>query len=47
MEIKEYEKKLDNKGIDPFKLWFNKIYITEGEKLVDLFRTFTASLEED
>ncbi len=45
--IKGYEEKLDEKGIDPFKLWFNIIYITEGEKLVDLFRTFTASLEED
>ncbi|MHA1378658.1 MAG: hydrogenase iron-sulfur subunit [Candidatus Helarchaeota archaeon] len=45
--IKEYEKKLDDKGIDPFRLWFNKIYITEGEKLVDIFRTFTSSLEED
>ncbi len=45
--IKKYAKKLEEKGIDPFKLWFNKIYITEGEKLVDLFKTFTDSLDED
>jgi len=45
--IKLYAQKLEEKGIDPFKLWFNKIYITEGEKLVDLFRTFTDSLDED
>ncbi|MHA1300306.1 MAG: hydrogenase iron-sulfur subunit [Candidatus Helarchaeota archaeon] len=45
--IKKYEKELNDAGIDPFKLWFNKFYITEAEKLVDVFRTFTESLKED
>jgi len=45
--IKEFENKLDEKGIDPFRLWFLKIYINEGEKLVDLFKTFTETLEQE
>ncbi|NVM28955.1 MAG: hydrogenase iron-sulfur subunit [Candidatus Helarchaeota archaeon] len=45
--IEEYEKKLEEDGIDSFRLYATKIYINEGQKLTELFKTFTQTLKEE
>ncbi|MFX1293442.1 MAG: FAD-dependent oxidoreductase [Promethearchaeota archaeon] len=45
--IDEFEKQLEDDGIDSSRLYATKIYITEGQKLTDLFKTFTQILEEE
>ncbi|NVM53198.1 MAG: hydrogenase iron-sulfur subunit [Candidatus Helarchaeota archaeon] len=43
----EFEKRLEADGIDSSRLYATKIYITEGQKLTELFKTFTQILEEE
>ncbi|MHA1277254.1 MAG: hydrogenase iron-sulfur subunit [Candidatus Helarchaeota archaeon] len=45
--IDHFEKKLEEDGIDSSRLYATKIYITEGQKLTELFKTFTRILEEE
>ncbi len=45
--IDEFEKQLEADGIDSSRLYVTKIYITEGQKLAELFKTFTQIIEED
>ncbi len=45
--IEEFEKKLEADGIDSSRLYATSIYINEGGKLTELFKTFTKILEEE
>jgi len=45
--VELFEQKLEEDGIDTSRLYATKIYITEGQKLTELFKTFTQILEED
>ncbi len=45
--IDDFEKQLEQDGIDSSRLYATKLYITEGQKLTELFKTFTQILEEE
>ncbi|MHA1650585.1 MAG: hydrogenase iron-sulfur subunit [Candidatus Helarchaeota archaeon] len=45
--VEVFERKLEEDGIDASRLYVTKIYITEGQKLTELFKTFTQILEEE
>ncbi|HUX99488.1 MAG TPA: hydrogenase iron-sulfur subunit [Candidatus Deferrimicrobium sp.] len=45
--IDKFEKQLEKDGIDSSHLYATKIYINEGQKLTELFKTFTQILEEE
>ncbi len=45
--IADFEKRLDADGIDSSYLYATKIFITEGQKLTELFKTFISLLEEE
>lgn len=44
--INIFEKQLEEDGINCFRLYATKIYINEGQKLTELFKTFVQTLEE-
>jgi coenzyme F420-reducing hydrogenase delta subunit/ferredoxin len=45
--IEKFEKQLETDGIDSSCLYATKIYINEGQKLTELFKTFTQILQEE
>ena len=42
---KKFETKLEDMGINPFRLWVTRIYLPQSDKLVSLFKTFTEIIE--